>query len=519
MRFHRTNVKTALILYLCQSSFGYYLTNSNDVVDRQDITPTAQSTSLATCLKPLGSKVLERKTTAFENNRYAFDLRYTFNPQIIVMASSASDVQTAVKCAKAANIAVAPRSGGHSFEGYCIGGQDGSLVVDLSGLSSVTATGTTFKVGSGIRLGPLYLELFNKGGWTINAGTCPSVGIGGHALGGGFGLLSRKYGLLIDRIVEMEMVDANGNLLLASATQNPDLFYALRGAGGGSYGVVTSFTIQPIKPPPVVTYFSFSWGMASHASVLRAYVNFQATASRDVGVEMNISPDGLELYGIFQGARAQMDAALSSFFSTAPKPLSAEVQEGRQIDANLRFAYVAGDPKDINALGLKGPYKAGDSHYTNGKSLVYSKPLTDSTIGLLGKWAARKPIGSTANYIIVDIWGGAIPDTPVDATSFVHRDSHTVFEFVVEWDGNPDAKPGKPDCQDCLKWMNDMYSEFLADYTTNYGPVRGYQNYIDKTIPNWQEAYYGSALPRLKQIKAATDPTNVFRFPQSIPLQ
>ncbi|ORZ10961.1 hypothetical protein BCR41DRAFT_356846 [Lobosporangium transversale] len=478
MRFHRTNVKTALILYLCQSSFGYYLTNSNDVVDRQDITPTAQSTSLATCLKPLGSKVLERKTTAFENNRYAFDLRYTFNPQIIVMAFLHPMFQTAVKCAKAANIA------------------DGSLVVDLSGLSSVTCDRHHIQSWFRIRLGPLYLELFNKGGWTINAGTCPSVGIGGHALGGGFGLLSRKYGLLIDRIVEMEMVDANGNLLLASATQNPDLFYALRGAGGGSYGVVTSFTIQPIKPPPVVTYFSFSWGMASHASVLRAYVNFQATASRDVGVEMNISPDGLELYGIFQGARAQMDAALSSFFSTAPKPLSAEVQEGRQIDANLRFAYVAGDPKDINALGLKGPYKAGDSHYTNGKSLVYSKPLTDSTIGLLGKWAARKPIG-------------AIPDTPVDATSFVH----------LEWDGNPDAKPGKPDCQDCLKWMNDMYSEFLADYTTNYGPVRGYQNYIDKTIPNWQEAYYGSALPRLKQIKAATDPTNVFRFPQSIPLQ
>ncbi|KAF9439144.1 hypothetical protein BGZ76_010737 [Entomortierella beljakovae] len=477
------------------------------------------TTQLLTCLKPLGSKVLPPGTSDYTKQRYAFDLRYDFLPEVVVLAKSAADVQVAVKCAKAANVAVTPRSGGHSFEGYCVGGQNGALVLDLGALNTVNVEGSTAKVGAGIRLGKLYLDLFNQGGWAINAGTCPSVGIGGHALGGGFGLLSRKYGLLIDRISEMEVVNADGELLTVSATSNPDLFFALRGAGGGSFGVVTSFILLPVKPAPKVTSFTYDWKISDYAKVLQAYVNFQSTASRDVGVEMNIGPFGLEMYGIFQGTKSQQAAAMSSFLKAAPKPSGSDIREQRHIDAQLRFSYIAGDPKDINALALQGKYRPGDSRYTKGKSLVYPSALKASTIALLGKWGAKTPKGSTANYIIVDLWGGAVQDTSADATAFIHRNAHTVFEFVVEWDENPNAKPGKPDCKDCLKWMNDMYAEFLADFKANYSKkIRGYQNYIDLGIPNWKDAYYGQALPRLTKIKSSVDPSNVFRFPQSIPL-
>ncbi|KAG0205973.1 hypothetical protein BGX28_002523 [Mortierella sp. GBA30] len=484
--------------------------------------PPTDSSQLASCLKPLGSKVITSNNKSYEQQRYGFDLRYTFKPQVIVMAKSPQDVQAAVKCAKKNNVAVAPRSGGHSFEGYSIGGQDGSLVLDLTAMNSVKVSGQKAKVGAGIRLGKLYLDLFNQGGWTINAGTCPSVGIGGHALGGGFGLLARKHGLLIDRIVEMEMVDANGDLKKVSATQNPDLFFALRGAGGGSYGVVTSFTILPVKPADKVTSFSYEWPLSQHGEVLKAYVDFQAKASRDLGVEMNIGPSGLELMGIFQGPKKDQDAAMNAFFKAAPKPKSADVRESRHIDAQLRFAWVeGGKANDIKGLALQKPYHPGDSRYTKGKSLVYPSALKPSTIALLGKWAAIKPKGASSNYIIMDLWGGAIKDTSASATSFVHRDAHSVFEFVVEWSSDTNAKPGQPDCKDCLKWMNDMYDEFLADYrASGYDSiVRGYQNYIDLAMPNWAEAYYGQALPRLKKIKAAVDPSNVFRFPQSIPLK
>ncbi|KAF9985867.1 hypothetical protein BGZ75_002446 [Mortierella antarctica] len=484
--------------------------------------PAADLKKLNNCLKPLGGKVItSNKRSQYEKERYAFDLRYTFKPQVIVMAKSNADVQTAVKCAKDANVAVTPRSGGHSFEGYCIGGQDGSLVLDLTAMNTVKVTGDKAKVGAGIRLGKLYLDLFKQGGWTINAGTCPSVGIGGHALGGGFGLLARKHGLLIDSILEMEMVNAEGQLLTVSAQKNPDLFFALRGAGSGSFGVVTSFTIKPVKPAPKVTSFSYEWKLSDHAQVLRAYIDLQAKAPRDLGVEMNVGSSGLELYGIFQGTKSQQAAALASFFKAVPKP-KADVRETRHVDAQLRFAFVEGGKEgDIEGLALTGKYRAGDSRYTKGKSLVYPSALKPSTIALLGKWAAVRPKGATSNYIIVDLWGGAVSDHAATETSFVHRNAHSVFEFVVEWSEGSNAKPGKADCKPCLKWMDDMFKEFLDDYKkNNYDSVaRGYQNYIDRAMPNWTEAYYGQAMPRLKQIKSAVDPANVFRFPQSIPLK
>jgi len=480
------------------------------------------SKQLTDCLKPLGSKVITSNMSAYDKERYAFDLRFDYKPDVIVKAKSASDIQTAVKCAKDAKVPVTPRSGGHSFEGYCVGGQDGALVIDLAGLGSVKvdkAKGTA-KVGSGVRLGKLYLELYNQGGYTINAGTCPSVGIGGHALGGGFGLLARKKGLLIDSIIEMEVVDANGKLLKVNAKENKDLFYALRGAGGGSFGVVTSFTVVPFKPADKVTSFTYDWKISDYEKVLTAYVNYQASASRDVGVEMNVGPSGLELYGIFQGRKKDLKAALAKFLDNAPTPNGNDIRETKQIEAQLRFAFINGaGEKDIEALELKSPYKAGDSRYTKGKSLVYPTALKPSTIKLLGKWGAKTPKGSTANYIIVDLWGGAVKDVSASDTSFIHRDAHTVFEFVVEWDQSSNPKPGKADCKDCIKWMDDMYAEFLADYKNYSDTVRGYQNYIDLAIPNWQEAYYGQAMPRLKEIKSSVDPSNVFRFPQSIPLK
>ncbi|GJJ70954.1 hypothetical protein EMPS_03304 [Entomortierella parvispora] len=495
------------------------------------ITPSQKLLSCLSSLTP--SKVLtsanKATSASFQQNRYGFDLRYDYIPQVIVMAANVQDVQTAVKCAAAAQIPIAPRSGGHSFEGYSIGGQNGSMVIDLTAMSAVQvvkgsgSNPTVAKVGAGIRLGKLYLDLFNQGGWTLNGGTCPSVGIGGHALGGGFGLLARKYGLIADRIVEMQVVNAKGQILTASATQNQDLFYALRGAGGGSFAVVTQFTFLPIKPASKVTSFSYSWKASDGPKVFKAYTEQLYKATRDLGVELNWGPSGPELMGIFQGTKAKQSSALAAFFKAVPKPKSSDVRESRYVDAQLRFAWIEGGSDsgtNINALALTGKYHTGDSRYTKGKSMIYSSAMKDSTISIVQKWTSQKPKGATANYVIADVWGGAVQDTPVDATSFVHRQAQTVFELVVEWDQSANPKPGKPDCQPCLQWINDFHAALVKDYNANYkAPLSGYQNYIDIDMPNWLNAYYGSATPRLKQIKSSIDPQNVFRFPQSIPLQ
>ncbi|KAF9965919.1 hypothetical protein BGZ70_003797 [Mortierella alpina] len=483
---HIPSPSTAVLLLLLISSSSLSpLAQATPLQDSLalDASPTSQ---LLVCLEPLGAKVLTSNDAKYDEERYVFDRRHSYLPQVIVMASSVSDVHTAVKCATAARVAVAPRSGGHSYEGYSLGGQDGALVIDLGGLTSVVVENGVAKVGAGIRLGQLYLELFYQGGYTLNAGTCPSVGIGGLALGGGFGLLGPKYGLLIDRIIEMQMVDAQGQLLTISATSNADLFFALRGAGGGSFGVVTEFTLLPIKPSPVVTSFSYNWKPEEYSPVLTFFAAFQSLCSDEIGIKMNAGPNGLRMSGLFEGTPDDQMRAMAPFFAQVPKPNQTDVREGRYIDAQLRLASIPNDPKDIEALLLKVAPRT-----RKGKSLLYPKALQASTIALL---------------------------VPEDATAFIHRSAHTVIEFMVDWTRDPNTNP-EQGCEACLEWMNTMYTEFLDDFKVNYGPVRGYQNYIDLEIPSWQDAYYGSALPRLKQIKRAVDPENTFRFPQSIPLQ
>ncbi|CAO3568738.1 unnamed protein product [Mortierella alpina] len=501
-----------LLLLLSSSTFSSPLAQATPLQHplASNASPTSQ---LLVCLEPLGAKVLKSNDTKYNEERYVFDCRHSYLPQVIVMASSVTDVQTAVQCATAAKVAVAPRSGGHSYEGYSIGGQDGALVIDLGGLTSVVVENGVAKVGAGIRLGQLYLELFHQGGYTLNAGTCPSVGIGGLALGGGFGLLGPKYGLLIDRIIEMQMVDAQGQLFTISATSNADLFYALRGAGGGSFGVVTEFTLLPIKPSPIVTSFSYRWKREDYSPVLTFFAAFQSLCADDIGVKMNAGPNGLRMSGLFEGTQDDQMRAMAPFFAQVPKPNQTDVREGRYIDAQLRLASIPNDPKDIDALLLKVAPRT-----RKGKSLLYPKALQASTIALLGKWAAIKPVGARATYLLIMPLGGAVAKVPEDATAFIHRNAHTLIEFMVDWTRDPDTNP-EQGCETCLEWMNNMYTEFLDDFKANYGPVRGYQNYIDIEIPSWQDAYYGSALPRLKQIKRAVDPENTFRFPQSIPLQ
>jgi hypothetical protein len=396
------------------------------------------------------------------------------------------------------------------------------MVVDISSLTSVSVNPSgVATVGAGIRLGPLYLELYHQGDWTLNAGSCPSVGIGGHALGGGFGFLSRRNGLLMDSIKEMRLVNATGEVLTVSATSNTDLFYALRGAGGGSYGVVTEFTFQAFKPPPVVTSCFYRWELKYLPDVLRVFADFPLTVSQDgsgVSLITRVVYDSVHLTGLVEGDIATQTTLFAPFLSKLPEPLGSRVSVESYIESQLRVSGIAGQNLTIQSLSLTGGYKAGDSRYTKTKSLFYPTALENSTIDLIVKWATNRPKGSTSNIIQMSRWGGAISDVPVNATAFIHRNVHTCMEFVTQWSADKDAQPGVPDCQPCLASMRELYADFLMDFQFKYGAVRAYQNYIDREMPNWQDAYYGSAITRLKQIKTATDPDNTFRFPQSIPL-
>ncbi|KAF0441097.1 FAD-binding domain-containing protein [Gigaspora margarita] len=185
------------------------------------------------CLDSIEGPVIYPNDTLFQSLIIDQNIRVNYTPSVLVYAVDNKDVQKAVKCAVELKRDIVPRSGGHSYEKYGLGGRDNVIVLDLTFINGITidSNSKTAKIGAGNRLGEVYNQL-NQAGFLMPAGLCPSVGIGGHVLGGGFGYYSRKYGLACDNIISMEMVDANGNILQVDSTLNPDLFFALRGAGG-----------------------------------------------------------------------------------------------------------------------------------------------------------------------------------------------------------------------------------------------------------------------------------------------
>ncbi|KAF9586632.1 hypothetical protein BGW38_000694 [Lunasporangiospora selenospora] len=471
----------------------------------------AKPADLVTCLQQIkGSSYLITPSS----NNYTIESvgeNYLFNykPNAIFHPGNEVDVQAAIKCAGQYNVAIAPRSGGHSFEGYCQGGRDGVLVLDLNQFKKFNINKKTniATVGAGFRLGPLYDALWKSGKYMVSAGTCPTVGIGGHALGGGIGMTSRKYGLLSDNIVAMNIVTPDGKLNRVDKNSNKDLFWALRGAGGGSFGVVTQFEIQAYKAPSKVTTMTHDFPLSDYAKVLKAYAEWGQSVTNDLMAEMNLdSGGGIQIQVTYLGPKTDANKAVASLFAVTGKPKSSDVREGTWLDAAIRFAWMQN--KDLSKP------KAGDAHYAKGRSLVYRQPLSKEEGDIIYKYLSKPPKGITAAYVIVDLWTGKV-QKPDSESSFVHRDAIFGIEFVTEW-GGPETKPGLPPCTPCQKWSLAFFQEMLGAYSSK--PIYAYSNYIDRDLPDSLVAYYGDSLPRLKSIKKAVDPKNLFNFPQSIPL-
>ncbi|KAF9969938.1 hypothetical protein BGZ73_007499 [Actinomortierella ambigua] len=449
-------------------------------------------------------------SAAYKTDRYGFNLIFNYKPSAIYHPATDADAAAAIRCAAANNVAVAPRSGGHSYEAYCQGGKDGALVIDLDLLQhfELDPKSGIATVGAGTRLGPLFSRLWKAGKFLVPVGTCPSVGIGGHALGGGLGMTGRKYGMASDNLVGMTLITANGTILRVNPTAHTDLFWALRGAGGGSFGLVTEFRIQAYKAPPKVTTMLINYPLAKYSEVLEAYAHLARTATDDLMAEMNLDGETIEIQVNFLGPKSRAQAAIAPLIShIGSKPASVEVKDGTWLQAATKWGW-------LHSGTLERPI-LGDARYARGRSLVYRRPLSQKEKDIIQKYLTHPPKGSSAAYIIVDIWGGKI-DRPNSPSAFDHHRGVVLgIEFISEWGGSTN-KPGLT-CPACIEWSTNFLKEMQAAYSSGKS-LEAYQNYIDRDLPNSLHAYYGSNLPRLQQIKKDFDPANVFTFPQAIPL-
>src|SRR5919202_2962475 len=241
-------------------------------------------------------------------------------PRAVLLADGEADVQAAVRWAAARGVPIAARSGGHSYAGYSTPAH--GLVVDLRRMRRIAlhAGRTRALVGPGAQLGDVYLTL-GRDGVTVPAGTCPSVAMGGLALGGGMGLASRALGLTCDRIAAVRIVTADGRL--RTARGHDDLLWASRGGGGGNFGIATGFTLRT-APAGRAAWFTVSWPWAQASEALAAWLAFAPPAPGALTSVLSLdSAGGVHALGQFRGGAGRLRQLVRPLTRVAGARLSA----------------------------------------------------------------------------------------------------------------------------------------------------------------------------------------------------
>ncbi|MGW4247517.1 FAD-binding oxidoreductase [Nocardia sp. NPDC004722] len=419
-----------------------------------------------------------------------FDSR---QPAAILQCANTSDVQAGVTAAAGARIPVAARSGGHSYAGYST--PDNGLVLDLGAMSGVEVKSDgTAVIGAGTRLMDVY-SLLAKAGRCLPAGSCPTVGIAGLTLGGGVGVLAGKYGLTCDNLVSAQVVTADGTVRTASATSEPDLFWALRGGGGGNFGVVTSFTFRTVAAPQLAV-FQVRFPAGSLTDVLGAWQTFTASAPDEFWSTLGMSagsPPTCRINGCYVGTEKEMNALLDKLVAaTKTQPVNRYSLSKDYLSAMMYFGGCANYSVEQCKPNWNGGGALGRESFT-ASSRVLTKPLSDPS-RLTALLTGREGMD-----ILLDSLSGAPARIGAKDTAFAYRGALATAQIYVG--------ATTTEARNSVNEVRDR----LGDLTGNTGFV----NYIDPGLSNWAAAYYGDNASRLRGVAKHYDPNGVFAFDQS----
>jgi len=339
-------------------------------------------------------------------------------------------------------------------------------------------------------------------GVTVPSGSCPTVGIGGLALGGGHGLAGRRFGLTSDNLLAARIVTADGRVRHVDASTNEDLYWACRGGGGGNFGVVTALTLKTHRVSGA-SFFNISWPWSEASEAIAAWQRFAPHAPPALTSILSLGTTG--------GSGSPRVAALGQFFGsesalrTLLRPLTRVPGAGFStgsagyFDLVMRWAGCLGG-------GLAACHRSTRSSFF-AKSDYFDTPVNRRGRARMIDWIERRQatpsLGSGA--LLLDAYGGALNRPAKDATAFVHRDMLFSLQYLAYF-GN--AAAGRAS----RRWINGTWHALRPHVSGE-----AYQNYIDPDLAHWQRAYYGSNLARLRDIKKQVDPDFRFRFPQAIP--
>ncbi|HTQ21968.1 FAD-binding oxidoreductase, partial [Mycobacterium sp.] len=427
-----------------------------------------------------GSVLLPANGAQFSTAKQVFNSLYNgSNPAAVVTASSQADVQRVVAFATANKLKIAPRGGGHSYIGAS--SAIGAMVLDLRPLPG----GVSFDTGSGTVTVTPATELYAVhqalagAGRAIPTGTCPTVGVAGLTLGGGKGADSRHAGLTCDALQSATVVLPSGDVVTASANDNPDLFWALRGGGGGNFGVTTSMTFATFATADR-DLLRIEFPPASSVQVLTGWQSWLTAADRDTWgmVDLSVGSGQANCHVLATcpaGAGSGVAEAIKSAVGVAPSSV-----QNKTISHMDLVMYLAGGSSTSSPRG----FVAGSDVIPTVNSAAAHAIAT-----AIGQWPAANGQAS----VIVEPLGGAVSDVAPGDSAFPWRRESAVLQWYVE--------PSSAMVPTATKWLSS------AHQTVQQFSAGGYVNYVEANTT--AARYFGSNLARLSSVRQKYDPNQI----------
>ncbi|MFC5662463.1 FAD-binding oxidoreductase [Kitasatospora misakiensis] len=434
-------------------------------------------------------------------------------PAAIAYCADEADVALCLRYAQDHDLPIAVRAGGHSGGGYSTGT---GLVIDVSRLNASTVTPGAATFGGGTQL----VDVTNAvapHGLAVSGGFCPTVSLGGFLQGGGIGLLTRHVGISSDKVTSARVVLASGRTVTASPQEHDDLYWALRGGGGGNFGVVTSYTVTPV-PVATLTMASLAWPFDRAVDVLDAWSHWLPDAPRTLGGGAVVG-----LRDAAPGATPFVSVLIGSVGTEAE--LNAEI--GRLVDLvgavpASRNSYTAPYLSVMMGFYGCGSYTQDQCHRAGtGPAAVLPRPTAavdrgrlfdapppravwDAAVGLLD----RDRLAGQQRMVQLSALGGAANDPARTATAYVHRNAlfNASLGAVIATGPVDEAATAA-----ARRWADSGFA-VLDPHSSG----ETYQNFVDPGLPDWRRAYYGENYPRLVAVKRRYDPFRLFSFAQAV---
>lgn len=460
------------------------------LASQADATTGLPLSALLSGLAESDALVLLPSHAAFSGYQYAFNQRTQLTPQVRILCKTKTGVERALSWLKENKIEFAIRAGGHSYEGFS---QSRIVVLDLRLMNQVSfdVASQVVTAQAGALLGQVY-QAVGAEGFAIAAGSCPTVGLAGHLQGGGVGLLARPLGLACDALIEAEVLCADGQWRIASETENADLFWAIRGGGGGTFGLVTQFKLKATELKKVTTFAS-TWLLPPR----KALAVFQAWQKL---IAKNQSPyDQITLILHVSKAKfGNVQISISGQSTLSEADLNLALQTFAQLHPD-RFQITSRSFLEAVAHFSGRGY---ESAYMKGRSDYLYQPLSDEGIMMIFQQLTQMPVPAVS--LICDSYGGAIRRFKSQETAFFHREALFSIQYYSSWGS-------------ALKTMERMnYSRNVYQALRPYVSGYSYVNYCDLEVANWMQSYWGDNVARLQDIKRVYDKENLFRHKQSV---